>query len=345
MNSPVARDECLVYGSSIGGHRLAYMQLLAGLFGLTIADSLPNIQTALRLINTRKLLFSTLDDSLGLFVFVSFVRSLLLRRTVGLFLSPHSCFDTEHKHFPTKLLLFMLLKWFPRLTIATITPYEVAPEFRRVSHVGLHDPQYWDKTPSPVPPEPPTTELSQRLVQMAGQRMVLGHIGLVSKTKGTDFLADFLERHPDTSAEVFVACVGDVREGEEALANRLRASGAFILGRHATDDEIESLYGTASVIWCCYPPDFDRASGVFGRALQYGVDPLIRTGSNIHRLSRMIGESPPTVEFGDDLTLARILPALSRKSTTGVLHQRKVATSAKIFAWRTRFIDLLSKRL
>lgn len=48
--------------------------------------------------------------------------------------------------------------------------------------------------------------------------------------------------------------------------------------RIVTDDEILRLYKVADLAWCCYAPDYDQASGVFGRALQTGVEPVVREG-------------------------------------------------------------------
>ena len=36
-------------------------------------------------------------------------------------------------------------------------------------------------------------------------------------------------------------------------------------------------------IWCCYSPEYDQASGVFGRAVQYGCIPIVREHSVIHK--------------------------------------------------------------
>jgi hypothetical protein len=341
----LASDECIVYGSRVGGHRLSYLQLFARIFDLTIVDDLPGWRTAWRLIRARKLMFSTLDDTLGLFVFVAVLRSFLLRRTVGLFLSPHSCFEVKGHRYRLKLVLFTLLKRIPKLTVATITPYDISPEFSRVSRAGLHDPQYWDRTVDIQPPQPPQTELSLRLTELAQGRIILGHIGLVSQVKGTAFLANVLERHAHLGSKYFVACVGDIRRGEESLANGLISSGVFVLGRHATEDEIESLYGVASLMWCCYPPDFDRASGVFGRAVQYGVKPILRTGSNIHRLSAQLGQSALDVVYEDDAALAKMLEEFAKPPVLTKVRERQGHELAKILAWRDNFINTVSSHL
>lgn len=58
------------------------------------------------------------------------------------------------------------------------------------------------------------------------------------------------------------------------------------------DEEILSLYKVADLVWCSDAPDDDQASGVFGRAIQTGVEPVFRKGSLPDRLlSELIRQS------------------------------------------------------
>jgi len=63
--------------------------------------------------------------------------------------------------------------------------------------------------------------------------------------------------------------------------------------RYDTDAEIVSLYRVADLAWCRYAPGYDQASLVFGRALQIGVTPVLREGSVIADLARMVGSGKP----------------------------------------------------
>mgnify|MGYP003563263261 CR=1 FL=1 len=89
--SVMAGDAGLVYGSVLGGHRLSYVEFLSNEFGLAILDTKPSASTLWKLTAAQRVLFSTLDDHLGFFILVAFLRSLIGRKTAGLFLRPQSC--------------------------------------------------------------------------------------------------------------------------------------------------------------------------------------------------------------------------------------------------------------
>ena len=40
-----------------------------------------------------------------------------------------------------------------------------------------------------------------------------------------------------------------------------------------------ALYSIADLAWCFYSPEYDQASGILGRALQFSVTPVVRKGS------------------------------------------------------------------
>ena len=74
---------------------------------------------------------------------------------------------------------------------------------------------------------------------------------------------------------------------------------------YLTDDEVLSLYGVADLAWSFYPQR-DQASGIFGRAVQAGVVPLVRSGSFLESYAGwyslpcvVMDESGTIVEQGD----------------------------------------------
>jgi hypothetical protein len=52
-------------------------------------------------------------------------------------------------------------------------------------------------------------------------------------------------------------------------------------------------------VWSCYAPDYDQASGIFGRAVQLGVPAIVRTSSYLAKLADHIGHPVLPVSFGD----------------------------------------------
>ena len=167
------------------------------------------------------------------------------------------------------------MKRIKGLTLATITPYETAPEYKSVSTVGLTDPQYWDLTDSYIVALPTTSALASQIRDSAAGRRILISIGFAGGGKGLGFLLDCFEKYPELKQQIFVAIVGDNKPGDEALVAKLHSQGFFILGRFATATEIKSVYSIADAIWCCYDPEVDQASGVFGRSVQYGCLPFL----------------------------------------------------------------------
>jgi hypothetical protein len=173
-----ASPDNVVYGSIVGGHRLPYLRVASNLFGLSIVSDNPTVGLAVRLSKAEKLLFSTLDDRLVFFIFVSVWRSVMSRKTTGLFLRPQTCFETFRSYYPWKKIIFRFIKLIPGVTVATITPFEVAPEFKEISHIGLTDIQYWDRTfPEQIATASPD-KLTDEIEILSAGRAILTTIGL-----------------------------------------------------------------------------------------------------------------------------------------------------------------------
>jgi hypothetical protein len=335
----------MVYGSSVGGHRLSYLRVLSDIFVLSIVDDKPSLRLSVTLCKSNRVLFSTLDDSLGFFIFVSVIRSILLRRTVGLFLRPQTCFETFRNYYPWKKVIFKALKLLPGLTIATITPYDVAPEYGQVSHIGLTDVQYWDWTRPGQTLNVQREPLNDKIEALAGRRAILTTIGMVSAHKGLDFLADCLEKNPNINNKLMICCIGSVLKGHEELADRLKRHGAFVLGRFATDSEIDSAYVFSDAIWCCYSPKEDQASGVFGRAIQVGCPVWIRANSKIARLAEKADLPAQKIEFGDTDMLTAMLLNLSEVDRSS--KQSNIASTTRniLLTWRSQFAEAIDNSL
>lgn len=131
------------------------------------------------------------------------------------------------------------------------------------------------------PPELPETELSRRVAAAANGRKVMIFIGAGNRIKGFDAFAAEALAQRDSVLSVVAGRVAPEKADE---AQRLAAAGMIVEDRFVTDDEILSLYRVASFAWCRYAPEYDQASGVFGRALQTGVQPMVRESSVLERL-------------------------------------------------------------
>ena len=106
-------------------------------------------------------------------------------------------------------------------------------------------------------------------------------IGKGSRLKSFGELANFAEVNKE---KLYVVAAGKVMPECAAAAEKLRALGMVVENRFISDEELLSLYGVADYAWCFYAPDYDQSSGIFGRAIQLGVKPVIRAGSVIAKI-------------------------------------------------------------
>lgn len=336
--------EWLVYARSTGGHRQSYLDIFGPMFGLEPVSGKMDAATLRRLVAADRLLFATLDDHMASFAAVAASRSILRRPTAALFLRPQKCFESGRWYYPLKRHAFRILRRLPHLTMATITPFDVAPRYGEVAHVGVPDPQYWDLSDGAGLPAAGRTDLSDEVVAKAAGRRVLCLVGGLSADKGLPFLADTLERHPQIAERLLVVAAGRVHASAPVLAARLEAAGALVVDRFVSDAELASLYGVAELIWACYAPGYDQASGIFGRAMQYGVPPLVREGSLIATFAAMNGIDHVRVAYGEDEALAELLwncPA--RFDPAGPFSRRD--RSDLVHGWKQSFVKAISNGL
>lgn len=220
--------------------------------------------------------FATIDDDYAGFIAVAILRAIQRKPTTGLFLRPLQCFRTERPIiYPMKRRAFRWLCKLPRLRLLSIIPHDIRPELAEVSNDWIHDPQMWDLWLD-GPPILPDTDLSQQVDAARNGRKVMIFIGGANLRKGFD---GFVARAEAEAANILFVSAGRISPDCAHLAAKLRKLGMIVEDRFVTDDEILSLYKVADYAWCCYAPDYDQASGVFGRALQTGVEPVVRKES------------------------------------------------------------------
>lgn len=283
-----------VHITSESGHRASYRDLFVRLLGGQPSTGSIFWRCFWRLISSPNVFFATIDDDYLGFVSVAIVRSILRKPTIGLFLRPLQCFRTERPIiYPIKRFVFRNLLRLPRLRLLAIIPHDIRPELAEVSHDWIHDPQMWDLWLDGLPLLP-DTELSQRIDAAREGRKVMVFIGGINLRKGFDM---FLARAEADAGSLLYVSAGRVSPECAPFAARLKKLGMMVEDRFVTDDEILSLYKVANYAWCYYAPDYDQASGVFGRALQTGIEPVVREGSV---LSDYIASLPPQL-WGADL--------------------------------------------
>lgn len=346
MNAPFPQNsarlgEQLVYAQSTSGHRRSYLDGLGELFGLQPVSGKIDHRLFRRLVAARSVLFATLDDHVPSFLAVACARTLRGRKTMALFLRAQKCFEDGRWYYPLKRNAFRILKRQPGLTLASITPFSVTPRHREVAHAGVIDPQYWDLHDGNILRPPASTALAANVLAQANGRHVVCALGTLSLNKGIDFLADTLQRHPRLAEKMLVVAAGHVPLDARGSASRMTKAGALVIDRFMSDAELESLYTAADSVWACYAPDYDQASGIFGRAVQFGVLPMLRAGSVTEAFAKVHSLDHVSAPYGNHEALAASL-------LTGVSKTRLRPDPGRvrlIGEWRRQFVEVIGSAL
>lgn len=282
--APMARD--YIYVVAPGGHRQAYVDQLGPMFGLEPHVAPMNLACFRWLLKADRLLLATIDDHVLSFAALAVLRRLAGRKTVGLFLRFNATTAGTDATARVKRVLFNGLRRLDGVGIVAILPFSIDPRFAAVATDGVCDPQLWDMHDGSKLRPPVENKLSHLLSRHAHGRWIVVLPGSLTRIKGFGLMADALETTPDLNRRYLFVAAGEVSDDCHDAADRFTAAGGLLVNRRISDDELEGLYAASDLIWCCYTPDYDQASGIFGRAIQFGKTPIVRRGSLIEKLAR-----------------------------------------------------------
>ncbi len=336
-----SRAEAIVHASCPDGHRQRNRDHLGKLFaGEKVYGSLCSL-LFIRLVRVRRLLISTLDDNVIAFACLALTRAVCGKRTVALFLRPHACFG-DTLRATVKRWLFVSLKRLPNLTLITLTPFNIRPEYACIAHVGSYDPQYWDLTEHELR-QSPQTELSRNVREMAAGRPLICALGRIDSSKGVAFMVDILRHNPLLGEELLWVWAGHAPKAERQWVERLTRAGALVIDRYLTEEELFSLYAISSVMWACYAPDYDQASGIFGRAIQYKVPVILREGSLLQQFAQRYGVDIIPVTYGAVNEAATRISAITASGSNKIDPAQSCNTPVSL--WRSHFISAVEQAL
>ncbi|TIP74939.1 MAG: hypothetical protein E5X53_13355 [Mesorhizobium sp.] len=316
------------------------MVTLSDIFGMQGEFGHITVKMAYKLIRCKKLLFATLDEHVFSFVFFSVVRSVLGKNTVALFLRPEQCFLPGKLKYRLKWLLFRALRHLPGLTIVAITPFNVVAKYAQVATAGVRDPEYWDLHDGVSVQYPKETSLSAQVRSMAGHKRLCTAIGVLNAGKGLEFLADALEQFPQIKEHTQIVVAGSANPHTRGVLKKLSDTGAIVIDRFLSDAELLSLISASELVWACYNPGYDQASGIFGRAVQLGSVPITREGAVVSRLAFEHGIPFIPVRYGITEQLAEVL--IAGRSSVG---DQIGPDDAEIGEWRRSFIEVINAGL
>lgn len=336
----MARHETvLLISASDAGHRASYATLFSGFFSTRVATA-----PWAALATGAPVLFLMIEEHFAGYAIVAAIRALFGRRTVGLMFRPGPALEGGDLRTRLKQWILRVLRHMPNVSTLTIVPFDVAPGFARIADDYIHDPQLWDLSANECAlvaeladgsRKVPEAALVADLRSAAGSRRVVGAVGRQDRDKGFDLFARTFAASDAIREVALFAYAGKVGARERDDADALAAAGGYAINRFVSDGELLAMYAASDFIWCVYAPDYDQASGIFGRAVQLGRVPIIREGSMIHR--QCISDGLAHIALRDETPAEE----LARRFTDW-----QTATSlAPTAEWRRRAIAVITDAL
>lgn len=290
----------IVHISATDGHHPSYQDIFVRLLNGEASTGSICSNIFWKLVREPCVFFATIDADYFGFVAVALIRSLLGKPTTGLFLRPQQCFKTDRPIiYPAKRICFRWLCKTPKINLLSIIPHYLRPELKEVTNNWIYDPQMWDLWLD-GPPQLPDTPLSRRVESEAKSRRVVIYIGTATTSKGFLELEKFAQKYTN---EYLIVVGGKIQPECHESMQKLMDSGMIVENRYITDEEILSLYKVADYAWCRYLPTYDQPSGIFGRATQTNVIPLVREGSLIEELLKSSKHKSPNEKLYRDLPI------------------------------------------
>ncbi len=262
----------VIHINHMGGHHPSYAALFERLFGLTPSVGTIDRGRRRNLVAADRLFFGTIDDDVAGFAHIALRRMMRGKQTAGIFMQPQTCLaPSVRARF--KRWIFWLLSRAPNIDILSIVPFPAVDGASKVATDWVHDPQLWDAVDEADSGGCDSTAV---FTQVAGGRPILAFLGTVSRVKGIEHLAAIMTANSEVGRQLCIIVAGAVQPETRDAANAIAAAGGCVIDRRIDDAELFALYRSAKAIWCAYAEDFDQASGVFGRAIQFGRRPIIR---------------------------------------------------------------------
>jgi hypothetical protein len=283
--------------SGAGGHHGEYLATVEGLLserGMTVELSPSGLA---RLFSRDPILFMMIEESPVDFFLSALTRALLRRRTTGLLFRSGECVAPTTLRLRLKRAALKFLKRFSPCSVVTILPFSVDREFERIAAYGIYDLQLWDLKRPGVLAEPPKSDLVSAIDAVAGSRRIVAALGSQNSEKAFDYFCTIWSAPANARLrqEFLFVSGGRVVSALSEQAAEFERSGGVLVDRPLTADELSALYLRSDAVWCCYAPHYNQASGIFGRAVQYGKPAIVRRGSYIAQLAEEIGH--PVVEL------------------------------------------------
>jgi hypothetical protein len=316
------------------GHKQPYLDLFGERLGLSPSVGRIGFAKFRKLVAAESVLFGTLDDDVPGFVLVALARAAIGQRTAGIFMRPQYCLNRTFRG-RLKRVPFRLLRAIPLVSTLSLLPFAALPGLSQVASHEVHDPQIWDVFETPPVADAVTAE---RIHAEAAGRRILAVLGTMTAAKGMNFLAEMVRSRPSLTQRYYILVAAQATADCIESARYIDAHGGSWWGRWASDAELRTLYAMSDLIWCRYEPGYDQASGIFGRAIQWGRRAVLRGSAAIvthYDDLLQIG----SVRLDDDPALAadQLLELVVAPAPPAV------DLSVRLSQWRTDFFSTIAR--
>lgn len=317
----------LIWAEGEQGHRREYLRLFEGLI-LERGARVESRRLKLRDLLSKDVVFSPmLEDHSIKFLVVSLFRSAFGLRSTSLMFRPREAVESSDFKHRIKCYILSFVKSVKSINIITILPFSLNESFSRVADDWIYDPQLWDILGRDLS----ESELSQSARRLASGRKVVVALGSQNREKGFHYFSDIWCADPALRNSYLFVCAGRVSAESKEYAESLSSAGALVADRFVSDEEVLSLYGVADYVWACYSPNYDQASGIFGRAVQAKRLAFIREGAYVGALAEAIGHPVISIPWGDVHTASqRIINAES--------NDHRFNADASVLADRSKYV-------
>ena len=276
------RPNILVFDATGTGHRANYVRTLSRALDADAVIGEPRSHVG-SIVSYPIILFSTFETKPAQFTLLTAIRSLLGKRTILLLLRAKI---TDKQNRRLKTLVHLFLATLPCVRILSILPITESAHLVGRAY-EIQDPEFWD-----IAVEKKmriSTELSKDLLAKAAGRTIILCAGGISGDKGMGFLSEMMMSSEWIAGKYLVCSIGEIGEDARKDLDKIQSLGGYLVDRYVTDAELVSVFQQANYTWCCYPPERDMSSGIFGRSCQFGCWPLVRAGSILEQIAASYG--------------------------------------------------------
>ena len=232
------------------------------------------------------------------FFFISLLRALLRKKTIGIMLSPWDCYRPNVLKDKFRRYTFILLKKLTHVRVICMIPFDMDERYKNIADCWIYDPEFWDMH-ALEERRVVVQNVSRSVKSTPTGKLNLLYLGGVNSEKGFDFLAKLFLENKNLFTKFDLSVVGKISKPYTHIANQLREAGADVVDEFVSDERMFSFIKQSSLMWCCYSPNYDASSGIFGRAIQFDKLPLVRSTSRLEKLAGLLGKHAVTFEFGN----------------------------------------------